>query len=163
MVFAVKKFRSYLIGSYVTVSTNQVVLSPFFQRRMLSLGFCDGCCFCKSLNVRLRTQRVLKTLLPTTCQRLCAPRVLGPPFLSVFLISSYLWFSLTYTDIVDYIITREGHVVGMGQVDLYPHLQPFFKKVIPIPIRFSKFIPIRIPIWYFGYFRFYSVYANIKI
>jgi len=45
--------------------------------------------------MKLETERVLKTLFPTTCLGLYGVAVLRTLFLSASVMSSYLWFSLT--------------------------------------------------------------------
>ena len=60
VVYALDKFRAYLVGSDIIVFTDH---SP---NKMLRLGLSGGFSYCKSLTCKLGTKRVWKMLLPIT-------------------------------------------------------------------------------------------------
>ncbi|CAH9092572.1 unnamed protein product [Cuscuta europaea] len=70
VVFAIEKFRSYLVGSKVIVYTDHSTLSTCLQRRRPSHDLLDGCCYCKSLTSRSLTKRGLKMSSLITCPEL---------------------------------------------------------------------------------------------
>jgi hypothetical protein len=59
VVFALDKFKPYLLGSKVIVYSDHAALKYLF--RMLNLVLSDGFCCCKNLILRFETRKVLKT------------------------------------------------------------------------------------------------------
>ena len=48
IIFALDKFRSYLLGSKVIIYSNHVALKYLFQKKMLNLVLSGGFCYFKS-------------------------------------------------------------------------------------------------------------------
>jgi hypothetical protein len=49
VVFALDKFRSYLLGSKIIIYLDHIALRYLFPKKMLNLALSNGFCYCKSL------------------------------------------------------------------------------------------------------------------
>ena len=62
VVYALDKFRSYLIGSDIVISTDHSTLKYMVKNIIPRLGLLDGFYYCKSSTSRLDIRRVWRTL-----------------------------------------------------------------------------------------------------
>ena len=60
VVFAVEKFRNYLVGSKVIVHTDHAALKYLMNKKDAKPRLCDGYFFSKSLILKLETRKALR-------------------------------------------------------------------------------------------------------
>ena len=68
VVYALDKFRAYLVGLDIIIFTDHSALKYLITNKMLRLGLSYGSSYCKSSTYKSGTKMVCKMLLPITYQ-----------------------------------------------------------------------------------------------